>query len=185
MTRSDRQRGFSLIEVLIAFVILVVGTLGVVMLEATAKRGTLDALQRSLATSIADDIIERMRANTDAVRIGMYNADLGAGALAAPAVNCASAGAQCSPAQLADYDLFQLDQRLLGSEARIDGNAVGGLANPSACINHLNGQVTVVVVWQGQVELSDAAAGAPAFVQACGVRGAQRRQFVLQSFIDS
>lgn len=185
MTLYRRQRGFSLIEVLIAFLVLVIGTLGVVMLDATAKRGTLDALQRSVATSIADDIIERMRANTEAVNAGRYNATIGTGAAAALSVDCRAAGANCSATQLADFDLFQVDQRLRGNEALIGATGVAGLVNPTTCINHANGQVTVVVVWQGQVALSDPAAGAPAFVQSCGVRSAQRRQFVVQSFIDS
>lgn len=185
MTLSRRQRGFSLIEVLIAFLVLVLGTLGVVMLDATAKRGTLDALQRSVATSIADDIIERMRANTEAVSGGRYNATIGSGALTAPSVDCRAAGANCTAAQLADFDLFQVDQRLRGNEVLIGSAGVSGLINPTTCINHANGQVTVVVVWQGQVALSDPAAGGPGFVQSCGVRSAQRRQFVVQSFIDS
>ncbi len=185
MTLSRRHQGFSLIEVLIAFLVLVVGTLGVVMLDATAKRGTLDALQRSVATSIADDIIERMRANSAAVSDGRYNVAIGNGALAVPSADCGAAGANCSAAQLADYDLFQVEQRLLGNQALIGEAGVSGLVNPTTCINHSNGQITVVVVWQGQVALSDPAAGASAVVQACGLRSTQRRQFVVQSFIDS
>lgn len=185
MSALRRQQGFSLVEVLVAFLVLMIGILGVGLLEGTAKRGTFDALQRSLATTIADDVIERMRSNVEAVRLGLYNGDLGGGAVAVPAVDCGAAGANCTAAQLADFDRYQVEQRLLGADAQIGGADVGGLTNATTCINHLNGQLTVVVVWQGQVALSDAGDGAASFIADCGLRSDLRRQFVVQSFIDS
>jgi type IV pilus assembly protein PilV len=53
----------SFIEVLIALVILVTGILGAVAMQATAKKGSLDALQRSIASALTQDILERMRSN--------------------------------------------------------------------------------------------------------------------------
>ena len=51
------------IEVLIALVILIMGILGAVAMQATAKKGSFDAMQRSVASALAQDIIERMRGN--------------------------------------------------------------------------------------------------------------------------
>ena len=61
--RSAKQKGMTFIEVLIALVIMVTGILGAVAMQATAKKGSFDAMQRSLASSLAQDIIERMRSN--------------------------------------------------------------------------------------------------------------------------
>lgn len=183
--QPSRQQGFTLIEILVAVVVLVVGVLGVVALEVTSKRGTFDALQRSTATSLAEDILERMRANPVAVRSNSYNATLGAGAVAAPATDCLGVNANCNPAQLASFDLYQFEQRLLGEDADADGAAVGGLVEPTVCVNHTTGMVTVVVVWRGQISLSDPADGAETFIADCGARSDYRRQFVVRSFIDN
>ena len=185
MNKATRQQGFTLIEILVAVVVLVVGVLGVVALEVTSKRGTFDALQRSTATSLAEDILERMRANPEAVRANTYNVELGEGLVAAPATDCIGINANCSAAQLAAFDLYQFEQRLLGEEADADGAAVGGLVEPTVCIDHALGVVTVVVVWRGQVALSDPADGAEAFIADCGARNEFRRQFVVSSFIDN
>mgnify|MGYP006188879267 FL=1 len=185
MNQATRQRGFTLIEILVAVVVLVVGVLGVVVLEVTSKRGTFDALQRSTATSLAEDILERMRANPNAVRTNSYNLVLGEGLIAPPAVDCVGINASCSAAQLAAFDLYQFEQRVLGTEADTDGAAVGGLIEPTVCVDHAQGAVTVVVVWRGQVALADPADGAEAFVADCGARSEFRRQFVVHSFIDN
>ena len=57
------QRGFSLIEVLIALVILAVGVLGLAALQTTGLQYTHDAYIRSQATVIVYDLVERMRNN--------------------------------------------------------------------------------------------------------------------------
>jgi type IV pilus assembly protein PilV len=61
--KINHQKGMSFIEVLIALVILVTGILGAVAMQATAKKGSLDALQRSIASALTQDILERMRSN--------------------------------------------------------------------------------------------------------------------------
>jgi type IV pilus assembly protein PilV len=55
-----RQRGFSLIEVLVAVVIFSLGVLGLVRMQATAVRLSTDAQQRAEATFLADQLLARM-----------------------------------------------------------------------------------------------------------------------------
>ncbi|MGE4545153.1 MAG: prepilin-type N-terminal cleavage/methylation domain-containing protein [Pedobacter sp.] len=55
------NRGFSLLEVLLAVVILSVGLLGVAGLQATAINGNLHGSTVSQATVLAEDVIERVR----------------------------------------------------------------------------------------------------------------------------
>lgn len=60
-----QQRGFSLIEVMVANFVLSVGLLGVAGLQLASLRDNTDALLRTRAVVLATDIIERMRTNTD------------------------------------------------------------------------------------------------------------------------
>lgn len=55
------NKGFSLLEVLLAVVILSVGLLGVAGLQATAINGNLHGSTVSQATVLAQDVIERVR----------------------------------------------------------------------------------------------------------------------------
>ena len=73
-----RQRGFTLIEVLVAVIVLAIGLLGMAGLQATALRYTSTAYQRSQATNLTYDILDRMRANVIVARAGAYNIAMGA-----------------------------------------------------------------------------------------------------------
>jgi type IV pilus assembly protein PilV len=55
------QRGFSLIEVLVALVILAVGLLGLAMFQITAIKGNAIASKWTVATELAQDRVERFR----------------------------------------------------------------------------------------------------------------------------
>tara|TARA_Y100001934_G_C12174415_1_gene688262 strand:+ start:59 stop:547 length:489 start_codon:yes stop_codon:yes gene_type:complete len=55
--------GFSLLEVLIALVVLSVGLLGLAALQANGLRGSSSAFQRNQAVLMASDMADRMRAN--------------------------------------------------------------------------------------------------------------------------
>ncbi len=63
--RQERARsaGIGLVEVLVALLVFSVGILGVTAMQLAAKRSGYEATQRSIATSLARDIIERMRSN--------------------------------------------------------------------------------------------------------------------------
>ena len=73
-----RQRGFSLIEVLIAILILAIGLLGMAHMQASGMRSTHGAYLRTQATILATDILDSMRANVTAARAGSYNVAFGA-----------------------------------------------------------------------------------------------------------
>ena len=55
-----RQRGFSLVEVLVSVVIFAAGVLALVRLQATAVKLSTDARQRAEATFLADQLLARM-----------------------------------------------------------------------------------------------------------------------------
>jgi type IV pilus assembly protein PilV len=58
-----RESGFSLIEVLIALLVLAIGLLGLAALQAQGLRFNHDAYVRTQATHLAYDIVDRMRVN--------------------------------------------------------------------------------------------------------------------------
>lgn len=57
------QSGLSLIEVLVALVLLSIGLLGLAGLQASGMRVGQSSMQRSQAAQLAHDMVERMRAN--------------------------------------------------------------------------------------------------------------------------
>lgn len=72
-----KQTGFTLLEILITVVILAIGLLGLAGLQATALAYNSTAYQRSQATNLAYDIIDRARVNATAARAGAYDVDFG------------------------------------------------------------------------------------------------------------
>jgi type IV pilus assembly protein PilV len=72
-----RARGFTLVEALVALLVLSVGLLGVGMLQLSSLSNNYASSLRSQATFLAQDITDRMRANRENAEDGDYNIDLG------------------------------------------------------------------------------------------------------------
>jgi len=75
MSIQHRAAGFSLVEVLVAILVLAVGMLGVAALQATALRNTQSSFERTQAVVESYSIIDAMRANRDTAVIGGYDID--------------------------------------------------------------------------------------------------------------
>ncbi len=117
----NAQRGVSLLEVLIAVVVLSIGLLGIAALQANALRANESALVRSQAVMLADLMLDAMRANPQPASAGAYNSN--GWLCAAPSIG----------GSLAQNDLSFWIQRIkdtLGNSAdscgRITCNAVAG-----------------------------------------------------------
>lgn len=90
------QAGFSILEVLIALVILSFGLLGAVGMQVTALQASKEARNQATATSFARELAERMRGNhsvaiktTAAENPYLLDVTLAPNAtIATPAVNC-------------------------------------------------------------------------------------------------
>jgi type IV pilus assembly protein PilV len=65
--------GFTLIETLVAVLVLSIGLLGIAALQLTSLQSNSTATQRSQATFLAYDIVDRMRANKRQAVAGAYN----------------------------------------------------------------------------------------------------------------
>ena len=109
MINHNKNNGFTLIEVLIAMLVLAIGLLGMAGLQATSLRNNQSAYNRSQATQLAYDISDRMRANT--LVAANYVSTFMAVADATVKVNCLSTTG-CSAADMAENDLFELKTAL-------------------------------------------------------------------------
>ena len=71
-----RQRGASLLEVLISVLILGIGMLGIAALQATALRNSQSSLEQSQAVIQTYAILDAMRVNREQAIAGSYNGEL-------------------------------------------------------------------------------------------------------------
>jgi type IV pilus assembly protein PilV len=72
------MRGFTLLEVLVAMLVLSIGLLGLAGLMASSLKNSHSAYQRTQATWLVYDALDRMRANRQVALAGGYNLALGA-----------------------------------------------------------------------------------------------------------
>ena len=72
-----RQKGFTLLEVLVAMLVLSIGLLGLAGLMASSLRNNHSAYYRTQATWLAYDVIDRMRTNRP--NVADYIVGIGAG----------------------------------------------------------------------------------------------------------
>jgi type IV pilus assembly protein PilV len=78
LVQRRASRGFTLIEALVALIVLSIGLLGVAGMQIAGLRANQSAASRTQASYLADDIIDRMRANNTNARSGAYNIAMGA-----------------------------------------------------------------------------------------------------------
>lgn len=68
-----RQGGFSLIEVMVAILVLGIGLLGFALLQTMNVRFTKSAQQRTVATALAYEVLDMMRMQRGDAGLGAYN----------------------------------------------------------------------------------------------------------------
>ncbi|SJM90508.1 Type IV pilus modification protein PilV [Crenothrix polyspora] len=123
----NNNTGFTLIEVLIAMMILAVGLLGLAALQATSLRNNQSAFYYSQATQLAYDIADRMRANVASAATYTVAGN------ANPHDNCLAIEG-CTPAEMAEHDLYEWYKAIqstfpesVDTVSKIEVNTVGGI----------------------------------------------------------
>lgn len=71
--RSSGLGGFTLLEVLIAILVLSIGLLGLAGLQFSALRSNTQSYERSQAVALAYEIVDKMRVNRVAASEGRFN----------------------------------------------------------------------------------------------------------------
>ncbi|WOC27369.1 type IV pilus modification protein PilV [Pseudoalteromonas sp. N1230-9] len=178
MLNKSQAQGFTLIEVLIAFVILSFGLLGAVALQAKAKQASFDSMQRAAAIALGNDIIQRMRANDTAGFAGRYNGTLTSDTPLNTNLQCFNNA--CSAEQVAALDKQQWVRAIQAREN------TGALDDTTVCINAASlgtaneFNIEVVISWQGRQEIK---ANSDTAAVDCGALNDKRRLIVLESYI--
>ncbi len=153
------QRGFSLLELLVALLVFSIGMLAVAGLQSVSKQANFEGLQRTTASQIAYGLLEDIRTNGDALDIYRTAGTAGGGSRGGePAPNC-RAGVTCNAAQKAVHDLWFWEQMLDGNLETSGGMAAGGLVLPTMCINGPAvggpGVYIVTIAWRGTASINN------------------------------
>jgi type IV pilus assembly protein PilV len=114
MTTKNLARGTTLIETLVALLVLSIGLLGVAGLQMTSLQNNRGAHLRSQAQVLAYDIADRMRANRNVALTGGYFIAFGA----------VAAGATIEAVDLQNWKQ-SLSVGLPGGDGRIDPAPLG------------------------------------------------------------
>lgn len=141
--------GFTLIEVGVATLVLMVGILGVTGMQLVSYQTNQSAYYRSQATYIAADILERIRLNPNGY--GTYNgADTSDAAFTTtyPDPSCATNVGGCTPTERAQQDLREWGDHFVDVFSSTDFRAV--LPNGKGVIAQTAGTkvFTVTVSWK-------------------------------------
>jgi type IV pilus assembly protein PilV len=155
--RAFKNRGFTLLEVMVALLILSIGLLGLAALQLTGMRYNTDAYARTQATLFAYDIIDRIRANPAGRINGNYSvantaaAEVIVGAYSAcSATTCKCDGTACSSANLALYDLgkWYSAQEAVTGGLPVPGGLPGTGPGNRATIGLVGTMLTVTMNWR-------------------------------------
>ena len=163
MTSSRSQSGFSLIEVLITAFIFSTALMGAIAIQAVAKKSSFEAQQRTVASYLGTDIIERLRLNKlwlqGVLAAGSYEVTgVGDNSLSAPSCSESNGGMKdCNGSDLNQHNLFQWQELMLGSLIDNDGSPFPTLSKPLACIViDSTGLTGVMITWLGRNSRVDA-----------------------------
>jgi type IV pilus assembly protein PilV len=149
-----RLRGFSLVEVLVALVVLGVGLLGIAKLQGASFSNTSIAARRSLAALEADSLAASMhvnrgywsRSDASGASISLQGSTVSVVSGAAPLLTTAvTAGptcnttTPCSVANMAAYDLGEWAKALQLLLPNYTANVACGTVTPISC--------TITITW--------------------------------------
>lgn len=159
---GKRVLGVSMIELLVAVLVMGIGVLGITALQMVSLQNNRAALYRAEAVQLAYDMMDRIRANPAGATVAgeAYN-DVDIGDVPAePSVNCNDA--VCNQADMVEYDLAvwkcslggfndeDVCEDLRGADALPAADAQPGLpdGDGSIAVDNATGLITVVVRWQ-------------------------------------
>lgn len=160
---NAEQRGFTLVEVLVAVLVISIGLLGVARLVLAAVKANDSAYMRGQASALAYSILDQMEANRQEAKNGGYGVLFGPDA--APGFTCLGAGNTCTAAQIAQYDIYMWKQQLSAAS----GVTTGALPSGDGQIvmaTAPTGEVTATITIEWDDSIAQWAFGTPNTVTA-------------------
>lgn len=137
-----RERGVTMLEVLIAIFILTLGLLGAAGIQSQMQMAEVEAYQRAQAIVLLRDMVDRVNANRKNAASYVTGSPLG------------SASQDCSAAvTVAAKDLCEWNNALYGAAETQGGQTLGAMNNARGCITNpvttMPREIVVAVAWQG------------------------------------
>lgn len=140
---APRQRGVTMIEVLLSIFILTVGMLGAASLQFRMQTAELEAYQRTQAVVLLQDMVARINANRKNAADYVTATPLGTGGTP----DCTA------PASRAEQDQCAWHSALLGASETSGGTQIGAMTGARGCVENpvaaMPRRVVVSVAWQG------------------------------------
>ena len=130
---AARQKGVTMVEVLITIFVLAIGLTGIMSMESYAIRMNHQSYLRTQAILQAQEMADRIHANLEGASAGFY----GTAIPTSITQNCLSA--PCTPAQLAEFDKWEWRTNTL---AILPGAVV------SLALNNSTGIHTITIQWK-------------------------------------
>ena len=137
MSSIHKNRGFTLMEALIGFLILTIGMLGIASLQAISLKAGKTTVYSSVAMMKVEELFESMRANPSAAALAAYT---GAGV----SHSCSGTN-ECTDVQLAQDDVFWWEQNLT---AGLPGAATTTVTYTAAVAPSRMATVNITVNWK-------------------------------------
>jgi type IV pilus assembly protein PilV len=161
MTPCNKQKGMTLIEVLIAFVILAIGMLGIAGMLLLSSKVNNSSYAKQQAVQTIYDMFDKIRANYQAAINGNYNISnmnsSGSPTLpSAPGTLCNQS--TCSATQLAAYDTWYW---LTYDVTKLPSGS-GSITSSSAPGTAGNTLITITVQWDDSMAQSTVGASSAA-----------------------
>jgi len=166
---AARHAGFSMIEVLISLLIIVLGLLGLAGMQVRMQQSEFESYQRAQAIILMQDMVERIHLHRLTASCFRYtDASTGSPFLGVNAGSIAScsAGTSNDNAQ-ADAALAEWSGLLQGAAETLGGASVGAMVGARGCVSYdgatelldpvgvaipTTGIYTVAVAWQGTTD---------------------------------
>jgi type IV pilus assembly protein PilV len=145
------QRGFTLVEVLVAMIVLSIALLGIAKLMMFASRSNDSAYLRSQATELGYEILDTMRANRQTAINHGY--DIALGTMPSAPASCLQPTV-CSNASLALYDVYTWKQRLGVSTGGSLPSGQGSIVTTTSGTSPTVTTATITVQWDDAVAQS-------------------------------
>jgi len=144
--RSSLASGFTLLELMIALVVLAIGVMGVIGLQVSTYKQLQTSHNYSKAAMLASDMADRILANQDEAINGNYTHE--SIPASEPDPNCAQQ--PCSAAQLAIFDIWTWQTELAGNDPNAPDQSVPGslpAASGEVYRDATTGEFRVLVRW--------------------------------------
>jgi type IV pilus assembly protein PilV len=150
--RVRRDRGVTLVEVLVTLIILAIGLLGLVALHARVQVLQAESYQRAQALILLKDMAGRIANNRN--NVATYVAEFAGQDMATEGVGAHLDAGDCpapdGATPRAQADVADWCAALRGAAESLDGTNVGAMVGGRGCVQDLGGgRFLVTVAWQG------------------------------------